>query len=67
MVASGDDGRAGPQEIDRDLAGDAATGSCVLAVDHNKVERVSRFQLGKPRDHGAATWLANDVAQEKYR
>jgi hypothetical protein len=67
MIAGGDYGHARAQKLDRNFSGDAAPASRVLTIDDREIDPVLFLQLGQPHDHGVASRLANDVAQEKYR
>ena len=67
VIARGNNGNPGTEQIDRDFSGNAATAGRVLAVYDNKIDPVFRFQLWQPRNHGAAAGFANDIAQEKNR
>src|ERR1039457_3821268 len=55
------------QEIDGDSWRDSTAARGVLAVDDNEVDCVRFLQARQLRDHGAAAWLAYNVAEKKNR
>ena len=67
VIASGDDGNAGPQQIDRDFRRDASPGGGVLAVHDDEIDRIFLLQFRQAGDDRAAARLADDVAEEKNR
>ena len=67
VIASRDDRSSGAQEVDRKLRRDAAPGGCVLAIHDDEIERPVALQFRQARDHRAASWLADNVAEEKNR
>jgi hypothetical protein len=67
MIAGGDHGRTCAQKLDRNFSGDTAPAGRVFTIHDREIDPVLFFQLRQPRDHGVASRLANDVAQEKYR
>lgn len=65
VVAGGDDGSAGAEEIDGDFRCDAFAAGSVLSVDDEEIDSFRLLEDGEARDYGFTAGFADDVAKEE--
>lgn len=65
MIAGGDHGGPGAQEVDADFGGDAPTGGAVLAIYDDEIDAALGFKERKAIDDSSSAGLANDVPKKQ--